>query len=98
MITPVRKLNKTSIPREMFKWLYTIASALYFAVEIIGSLMIEYNEIRGMLQDQNKEKLRDDQIELDRILSKLIPDYFSYWTLFRLFLIGSSSIAIFFIQ
>ena len=49
MITPVRKLNKTSLPREMFKWLYMTASALYFVVEIIGSLLIEYNEIRGML-------------------------------------------------
>ena len=49
MITPVRKLNKTSLPREIFKWLYMTASALYFVVEIIGSLLIEYNEIRGML-------------------------------------------------
>ena len=49
MITPVRKLNKTSLPREMFKWLYMTASDLYFIVEIIGSLLIEYNEIRGML-------------------------------------------------
>lgn len=49
MITPVRKLNKTNIPREIFKWLFLSASALYFVVEIIGILLIEYNEIRGML-------------------------------------------------
>jgi hypothetical protein len=49
MITPVRKLNKTNLPREIFKWLYMSASALYFIVEIIGSILIEYNEIRGML-------------------------------------------------
>jgi len=49
MITPMRNNNKNNLPREVFKWLYLSASALYFIVEILGSIIIEYNELRGML-------------------------------------------------
>jgi hypothetical protein len=36
-----------------------------------------------MMQDEDKERLRKDEIQLERSLSKIIPDFFSYWTIAR---------------
>ena len=60
-----------------------MVSLSYFAVLIIGRVSYEYTEVKEMMQDEDKERLRKEEINLERTLSKIIPDIFSYWTLGR---------------
>lgn len=58
-------------------------SLSYLAVLIIGRVTYEYTEVKEMMQEEDKERLRKDEINLERNLGKIIPDIFSYWTLGR---------------
>jgi hypothetical protein len=47
----------------------------------MGRLFLEYNEVRTLIQDEERESVRREEIALERSFSKIIPNYFSYWTL-----------------
>jgi hypothetical protein len=83
MLTNLRAGNKSILLRKIFKWCFIIVSLSYLAVLIVGRIQFEYIEVRTMMQDEDKERLRKDEIQLERNLSKIIPDFFSYWTIAR---------------
>ena len=83
MLTNLRAGNKSVLLRKIFKWCFIIVSLSYLAVLIVGRIQFEYIEVRTMMQDEDKERLRKDEIQLERNLSKIIPDFFSYWTIAR---------------
>jgi heme exporter protein D len=81
MLTSMRANNKSVLMRKVFLWSNVVVSLSYLAVLIIGRVTYEYTEVKEMMQDEDKERLRKDEINLERNLSKIIPDIFSLWTL-----------------
>ena len=87
MLTSKRTGNKSTFLRKVFLWSNIVVSLSYTAVLIIGRVTYEYTEVKEMMQDEDKERLRKDEINLERNLGKIIPDIFSYWTLGRAILV-----------
>jgi len=98
MLTPRRWKNKNFFLREVFKWIFFAVSLSYAVVWFIGRLSFEYDELKGMLQEDERENAHKDELALERSLSKVIPDFLSNWTIFRVFLLLLPSIALFKIQ
>jgi heme exporter protein D len=84
--------------RKIFLWSNIVVSLSFLAVLIIGRVTYEYAEVKEMMQEEDKERLRKDEISLERTLSKIIPDIFSYWTLGRAILVVLASLFLIEIQ
>jgi len=79
----MRHRNKSIILREIFKWIFITVSLSYLAIQIIGRGIIWYDEVREMVQDEDRDKLRKEEYDNEKMFAKIIPDFFSYWTLVR---------------
>ena len=66
-------------------------STAYLLTNIIGRITFEYTEVKTMMQDEDHERLRKDEINLERSLNKIIPDFFSYWTIaYGIIMVGAA--------
>jgi hypothetical protein len=91
MLSSARESNKSHALRVVFKWSLVAVSAAYLLTNIIGRITFEYTEVKTMMQDEDHERLRKDQINLERSLNKIIPDFFSYWTIaYGIIMVGAA--------
>lgn len=98
MLSNIREHNKSLILRSIFKWSLLTVSLAYLATNIIGRITFEYTEVRTMMQDEDRERLKKDEINLERSLNKIIPDFFSYWTIACGIIMVGAAFALFKIQ
>lgn len=98
MLSERRKNNKSVLMREVFKWLFLAAAVAYLLIQIIGRAAQEYDELRAMLQDMDKEAAMKDEYYLERRLDHMISDFFSWWHLFRAVLVLGAALVLFKIQ
>jgi hypothetical protein len=61
MLSDKRKYNKSLILREVFKWAFLVAAVAYLLVQIVGRAAKEYDELKGMIQDSDKEAAMKDE-------------------------------------
>lgn len=95
MLSDKRKYNKSLFLREVFKWAFLAAAVIYLLVQLIGRAAKEFDEIKGMLQDADKEAATRDEYALDRELNHFISDFDSWWNMLRALLVLVASIALF---
>lgn len=98
MLTNMRHMNKSLLLRRIFKWSFIAVSLSYLAVVIIGRITYEYTEVKTMIQDEDKERLHKDEIVLERNLGKIIPNFFSIWTIVFGILVVAAAFALLKIQ
>jgi len=92
MLTKLREKNKATIWRVIFKWAFLITSCTYFAALLVGHVISEYTEVKSMMQDEDKERLRYDEMQYEKTMYKIIPDFLSYWNyLWAILLIGAAA-------
>jgi hypothetical protein len=68
----------------MFKWAFIGVAVCYFVILIMGRLTYEYSEVRNMMdQDSDRDRVRTEEIALERAYNKVIPEFFSPWTVLK---------------
>jgi hypothetical protein len=98
MLTNIREKNKSTKLRVAFKWSFLVVSCLYFLTLVVGHATAEYTEVKSMMQDEDKERLRRNEIIYERNLNKVIPDCLSYWNFLISFLLLGAAVALFKVQ
>ena len=79
MLSNLRHKNKSVLARTIFKWAFLVMTIVYLLVVIIGHSTAEYTEIKTMMLDEDRERLRRNELNFERTLEKIIPDFLSYW-------------------
>lgn len=95
MLSDQRKYNKSLIAREVFKWAFLLAAVAYLLVQIVGRAAKEYDELKGMIQDSDKEAATKDEYWLDRTLNHVISDFDSWWNMVRAVLVVAAALFLF---
>ena len=98
MLSEKRKYNRSTLLREIFKWAFLAAAVAFLLVQIVGRAAKEYEELRGMLQDVDKEAAARDEYYLDRTLNHIISDFDSWWNMLRAVLVVAAALVLFKIQ
>jgi hypothetical protein len=80
--TDKRKLTKSSLPRTFFKWAFIGVSVCYFVILLMGRITYEYSEVKTMMGDTD-HKVKSEEVALERAYNKVIPDFFSTWTVIK---------------
>ena len=98
MLSSLRERNKSTTLRQVFKWALLVTSSLYLVVLIVAHTTAEYTEIKTMMMDEDHERLRRNQIDFDRQMEKVIPNFLSYWHFLSGLVMLVAAIALFYIQ
>ena len=98
MRTNKRSLNKSVTLRKVFKWSFIAVASSYIAILVIGGISYKYAEVRTMMQEDDSLRLHKEEIQLDRDLNKIIPDFFSAWTVLRAIVMAAAAFALLKIQ
>ena len=83
---PIQWHFENCFQAKLYRFPHTLLSK-----NIIGRITFEYTEVKTMMQDEDHERLRKDEINLERSLNKIIPDFFSYWTIaYGIIMVGAA--------
>lgn len=89
MVSHMREKNKSLVLRYVFKWGLLVVSLAYLLILVMGHITAGYTEVKTMMLDEDKEQLRRNEVNFERTLNKVIPNFLSYWNFgFSIVMVG----------